>query len=92
MKNILKRASKTVSNIGELKNILMLHFSLLDRQIALITLNAFVSTLGGGYFLCRRIEEAERMASYQHRVALWLGDPILASQCRIHLIYNCIQR
>jgi len=65
---------------------------LFNLHVALITLNAFVSTLGGGFFLCRRIDEAEDMATKQHHIALQLGDLSLASQCRIHLVYNCMQR
>lgn len=65
---------------------------ILNMQIALKTLNAYVSTLGGGYFLCRKIDEAEHMAERQLRIAIMLGDPVLAGQCRIHLVYNCIQR
>lgn len=65
---------------------------ILQRKIALITANAFVSTLGGGHFLCKQLEHAEKMALEQLRIANQLGDPVLASQCRIHLSYNMIQR
>jgi len=64
----------------------------LEFRVGLITANAYISTLGGGYFLCRLINEAERMAHQQHAIALRLGDHSLASQCRVHLAYNTIQR
>lgn len=64
----------------------------LNTHVALVTANAYISTLGGGHFLCKQIDDAERMAFNQLKVAKRLGDNVLASQCRIHLAYNQIQR
>ncbi len=65
---------------------------LLARKAGLATANAFVSTLGGGFFLCKQIDRAEQMALRQLSIALSLGDPALAVQCRVHLAYNQLQR
>ncbi len=65
---------------------------LVARKAGLATANAFVSTLGGGYFLCKQIDRAEQMALRQLSIALSLGDPALAVQCRVHLAYNQLQR
>mmetsp|Transcript_2452 Transcript_2452/g.4064 ORF Transcript_2452/g.4064 Transcript_2452/m.4064 type:complete len:307 (+) Transcript_2452:21-941(+) len=66
--------------------------TVLNLRVGLITANAVISTLGGGHFLCKQIDAAEAMAKKQLRIAHQLGDPGLASQCRIHLAYNQIQR
>jgi hypothetical protein len=58
----------------------------LSMQISLITANAYISTLGGGHFLCKHLDSATAMAMRQHKVATNLGDPLLAAQCRIHLM------
>ncbi|KAL0584057.1 hypothetical protein ABG067_006047 [Albugo candida] len=58
---------------------------------ALVTLNAYVSTLGGGHFLCKHINQARLMARLQIAISVGLQDPILRSKCRIHLAYNAIQ-
>lgn len=65
---------------------------ILNLRVGLKSANAYISTLGGGYFLCRQLDQAEGMALRQLAVAYYLGDPILASQCRIHLAYNIMQR
>ena len=64
---------------------------ILNRQVYLVTSSAWISTLGGGHYLCRQIEEARMMARRQHSVAMQMGDLVLAAQCRIHLIYLAIQ-
>ena len=64
---------------------------LIARHRSLRVTNAYISTLGGGYFMCRYIHEAQRMAENQLRVAQQLGDDILAARCRVHLVYNKIQ-
>ena len=66
-----------------------------------VALNAYISTLGGGYFLCAQggvgatarahMANARRMALRQLAVALEVGNAGLASQCRMHLIYISIQ-
>mmetsp|Transcript_17984 Transcript_17984/g.29177 ORF Transcript_17984/g.29177 Transcript_17984/m.29177 type:complete len:270 (-) Transcript_17984:1265-2074(-) len=64
----------------------------LQQRIGLISANAYISTLGGGHFLCKQIDKAETMAYHQLKVATRLGDHVLACQCRIHLCYNLLQR
>ena len=56
----------------------------------LITTNAYISTLGGGYFLCRYLDHAKRMAGKQYLIAKKLNEPILMSQCCIHMAYSLI--
>jgi hypothetical protein len=62
-----------------------------SQAIALLSLNAYVSTLGGGYFLCRRVDVALQMAYKQHQIAVRLGNPELAGQCRVHVCYILMQ-
>ncbi len=59
-------------------------------QIRLQTLNAYIATLGGGYFLCRYLSTAVACARYQRQVALAMGDIILAAKCTINEAYNYI--
>ena len=56
----------------------------------LVTTNAYISTLGGGYFLCRYIDHAKRMACKQYLIAKKLHEPVLMSQCCIHMAYSLI--
>ena len=66
-----------------------------------VSLNAYISTLGGGYFLCAQggagptarahMTNAHRMAIRQLEVAQLVGDAGVASQCRLHLVYIAIQ-
>lgn len=58
--------------------------------LRLISLNAYIATLGGGYFLCRKLETAVMLAKQQRRVALALGDFSLAGQCTVNEAYNFI--
>lgn len=67
-------------------------FKLVNFRLALLTLNAYISTLGGGYFLCRYMGQAESLAKLQMQVADYLDDPVLKAQCKVHLIYNRIAR
>lgn len=53
--------------------------------------NAYVSTLGGGYFLCRYVGDAVRMALAQLRVSRALGETGMEARCCVHLVYCCIQ-
>jgi hypothetical protein len=62
------------------------------RAASLIALNAYISTLGGGHFLCKHVKSAWRMALQQQAVAIALGDMELAGQCRVHLAYICMQK
>jgi hypothetical protein len=63
-----------------------------DRSAAQrIAMNAVISTLGGGHFLCRHVDKAWLLALHQLRNALLAGDAELAAQCRIHCCYILIQ-
>jgi hypothetical protein len=64
---------------------------LAEEKKSLQVTSAYVSTLGGGYFMCRFIGEAKNMARKQLLIAEKLGDKILQSKCRTHLIYSDIQ-
>lgn len=59
--------------------------------VALVTANAYISTLGGGHFLCKQLSQAKLMARLQIAVSMGLQDPILESKCRINLAYSAIQ-
>lgn len=64
----------------------------LNLRVGLISSNAYISTLGGGHFLCKHIDAAIGMAVKQHAIARQLGDATLACQTRVHLAYNLMQR
>ena len=59
-------------------------------MIRLQSLNAFFSTLGGGYFLCRYLTTAVQLARWQRTIALSLGDRDLAARCTVNEAYNYI--
>lgn len=61
-----------------------------NLRIRLTSLNAYVATLGGGYFLCRRLEIAISLAKRQRSIALALNDYTLAGQCSVNEAYNFI--
>ncbi len=61
-----------------------------NLQIKLQSLNAYIATLGGGYFLCHFLSTAVCLARYQRRIALQLNDVNLAMKCTIHEAYNYI--
>ena len=61
-----------------------------NLRIRLISLNAYIATLGGGYFLCRKLETARILARQQRMVACALGDFTLAGQCTVNEAYNYI--
>jgi hypothetical protein len=61
-----------------------------NLNIRLQTLNAFVATMGGGYFLCRFLSTAVRLAQYQRQIAIALDDVQLAMKCTINEAYNYI--
>ena len=61
-----------------------------NLNIRLQTLNAFVATMGGGYFLCRFLSTAVRLAQYQRRIAVALNDVQLVMKCTINEAYNYI--
>lgn len=61
-----------------------------NLQIKLQSLNAYIATLGGGYFLCHFLSTAVCLARYQRRIALQLNDVNLAMKCTINEAYNYI--
>lgn len=64
---------------------------LVHGVVALVTANAYISTLGGGHFLCRHLDRSTLMAKLQMAVSVGLQDPILESKCRVNLAYNALQ-
>lgn len=48
---------------------------------------AWVSTLGGGHFLCRHAAQAVALARLQTRIACAAGDASAARRARLHLVY-----
>lgn len=65
---------------------------LVNGVVALVTANAYISTLGGGHFLCRHLDQAVIMARLQMAVSIGLQDPVLESKCRVNLAYNAMQQ
>jgi len=61
-----------------------------NLQIKLQSLNAYIATLGGGYFLCHYLSTAVCLARYQRKIALQLNDVNLALKCTINESYNFI--
>jgi hypothetical protein len=64
--------------------VIQVEHSLLRLQ----TLSAWMATLGGGYFFCRRLSIALYLARHQRRVALHIGNAPMARQCSINEAYN----
>lgn len=62
-----------------------------NRAVQLASMNAYISTLGGGAFLTRRITYAMELAKRQMAVAVAMGDPGLVARCHVHLAYCWIQ-
>ena len=58
--------------------------------LQLQTLSAWYATLGGGYFLCRQLSTAVRLARQQRQVAEWMGDAATADRCTLNEAYNYI--
>jgi hypothetical protein len=54
------------------------------------TQNAYVSTLGGGAFLCRHLPLAVRAANTQMRIARILDDARLGARAAVHLVYIAV--
>lgn len=52
------------------------------------TLSAYYATLGGGYFLCRKLSTAIQLARRQRWVATWMGDYAMADRCTLNESYN----
>ena len=55
-----------------------------NNLIRLTSLSAYISTLGGGFFLCRYLSTATSLARRQCVVALMRGDCMMALKCRIN--------
>lgn len=55
-----------------------------NKMIRLTSLQALISTLGGGFFLCRYLSVAVSMARQQCKIALLRGDEEMAFKCRIN--------
>ena len=80
------------------KNLLPLYMASARRAVkfvnavvALVTANAYISTLGGGHFLCRHLNQSTLLAKLQIGISMGLKDPILESKCRVNLMYNALQ-
>ena len=58
---------------------------------SLMATSAYLSTLGGGWFMTRKVSNAQAMARRQLHVAQLLGDNRLILACQIHLVYSQIQ-
>lgn len=65
--------------------------TLLHVHMALVTANAYISTLGGGHFLCRHLQHSIHLANMQMKVAKRLMNSTLLATCEIHLAYNAMQ-
>ena len=55
-----------------------------NNFIRLTSLSAYISTLGGGFFLCRYLSTAIALARQQCALALLRGDSMMALKCRIN--------
>lgn len=66
--------------------VLQVEHSMLQLQ----TLSAWYATLGGGYFLCRRLSQSLELARQQRFVALKIGNIGMARQCSVNECYNLI--
>lgn len=69
----------------------------LVEYVQLQDVMAWLSTLGGAYsamgdHLCSYSEKAGQISKHQLLVALRLGNPILAAQCKVFAAFSLIQR
>jgi hypothetical protein len=55
-----------------------------NHLIRLQSMSAYISTLGGGYFLCHHLSTAISLARKQCTLALMRGDEDMAWRCRIN--------
>ena len=58
--------------------------------LRLQTMTAWLSTLGGGYFFCRRLQFSLQLARQQRLLALQIGNIAMARQCSVNEAYNLI--
>lgn len=64
----------------------------LDNSFRVLgTKQAYASTLGGGYFMCRDTSHARRFAAMQLEAAATVGDPKLINGCLLHFFYISVQ-
>jgi hypothetical protein len=59
-----------------------------NRLIRAVSLNGYVSTLGGGFFLCHHFRTAITLALRQMQLALFLDRPDLYLACCINVAYS----
>jgi hypothetical protein len=59
-------------------------------MLRLQTMTAWLSTLGGGYFLCKRLDVSLRLARQQRFFALQSGNISMVRQCSVNEAYNLI--
>jgi hypothetical protein len=59
-------------------------------MLQLQTLSAWLSTIGGGYFFCKRLSVSLRLARQQRVLAVRLGNVAMVRQCTINEAYNLI--
>jgi hypothetical protein len=50
--------------------------------------NAWLSTLGGGYFSIKSLRHSLWLSRQQKAIAVWLGDARMAKQSTLHEAYN----
>lgn len=60
------------------------------RMLQLQSLSAWLSTLGGGYFFCKRLSVSLLLARQQRALAVQLGNIAMVRQCTINEAYNLI--
>jgi hypothetical protein len=60
------------------------------QMILYQTMAAWISTLGGGYFFCRHLSTALKLAKQQLQIALLMGDYNMAYKCIINQAYSYI--
>lgn len=59
-------------------------------MLQLQSLSAWLSTLGGGYFFCKRLSVSLQLARRQKALAVRLNDISMVRQCSINEAYNLI--
>lgn len=61
-----------------------------NLYIQMQTLSAYFATLGGGYFLCRYLSTAVRLAQRQRYICMAMGDNEAVDRCTINEAYNYV--
>jgi hypothetical protein len=61
-----------------------------NSMLKLQTLSAWLSTLGGGYFFCKRLGVSLQLARQQRALAVKLGNTSMIRQCTVNEAYNLI--